>query len=500
MYNGYEFYMAGMKLPIAPPSLQIEVGSKNEVVDLINEGEINILKSPSLVSISFEARFPMRTYPYAPNVNDFDTYYTIIKNLKENKVPFDFIVARATPNGIPTWDTNLKMALESFTFKENWDEGDDVLIDFQLKQYKPYGTKTANVQQEIIEMPEETTRVEQTVEQQTYTVKSGDTLYDIAKRMYGDGSKWVAIYEANKDVIEAAAKAHGKGSSSNGHWIWAGTELVLPDGAKATSDTNNINRNKNTGSNTISSSSIKAGDTINTSGSASTSTNKQNDGTYRLSVRMNSESAGAAYQVFADTKSYKRTTVGSGASSTSTYQIPYGSSVTIYVTVPSGSECKYSSTGRWVVNDKSSSYTKTYTTSIYGDRTITFNIETTSAWDILKDAANNITSAVESANWCDVKVTVNKATGETNSHLVYRMTVSRNDGTTSTYGPYRESKTHSVVVPCNVQITVTPDHGYTTHTTGTRFNISNVSGGQRAVVNLTSNYDTVTLRTRAEET
>ena len=97
--------MAGMKLPIAPPSLQIEVGSKNEVVDLINEGEINILKSPSLVSISFEARFPMRTYPYAPNVNDFDTYYTIIKNLKENKVPFDFIVARATPNGIPTWET-----------------------------------------------------------------------------------------------------------------------------------------------------------------------------------------------------------------------------------------------------------------------------------------------------------------------------------------------------------------------------------------------------------
>lgn len=38
--------------------------------------------------------------------------------------------------------------------------------------------------------------------ERTYTVVSGDTLSKIAKREYGDASKWHAIYEANKDTIK----------------------------------------------------------------------------------------------------------------------------------------------------------------------------------------------------------------------------------------------------------------------------------------------------------
>ena len=36
----------------------------------------------------------------------------------------------------------------------------------------------------------------------TYTVIAGDTLSKIAKREYGDASKWHQIYEANKDTIK----------------------------------------------------------------------------------------------------------------------------------------------------------------------------------------------------------------------------------------------------------------------------------------------------------
>ena len=38
--------------------------------------------------------------------------------------------------------------------------------------------------------------------ERTYTVVAGDTLSKIAKREYGDASKWHAIYEANKDTIK----------------------------------------------------------------------------------------------------------------------------------------------------------------------------------------------------------------------------------------------------------------------------------------------------------
>lgn len=63
---------------------------------------------------------------------------------------------------------------------------------------------------------------------QSYTVVSGDTLWGIAKKFYGKGSKWNIIYEANKDVIESTAKEHGKKSSDNGHWIWPGETLTIP--------------------------------------------------------------------------------------------------------------------------------------------------------------------------------------------------------------------------------------------------------------------------------
>ena len=65
----------------------------------------------------------------------------------------------------------------------------------------------------------------------TYTVKDGDTLLKIAKKQLNDSSLYKKLYELNKNTIEAAAKKHGRRSSSNGWWIYAGTVLKLPGGS-----------------------------------------------------------------------------------------------------------------------------------------------------------------------------------------------------------------------------------------------------------------------------
>jgi len=62
----------------------------------------------------------------------------------------------------------------------------------------------------------------------TRTVGGDDTLWAIAQQVYGNGSDYTKIYEANKDALDAAAKAHGKSDSDNGHWIYAGTVLSIP--------------------------------------------------------------------------------------------------------------------------------------------------------------------------------------------------------------------------------------------------------------------------------
>lgn len=36
-----------------------------------------------------------------------------------------------------------------------------------------------------------------------YTVQSGDTLWRIADRLYGDGEKYVEIFEANREDLES---------------------------------------------------------------------------------------------------------------------------------------------------------------------------------------------------------------------------------------------------------------------------------------------------------
>lgn len=234
--NGYSFYFDDgstvITLPITPGELSIKVGSNNDVVTLINEGEVNILKSPSLTEIEFDARFPMREYPYSKTHQDFKAYYDFFKELKTKKKSFRFIVARTTPNGKRTWDTNLLMALESMELNESADEGDDVIISFTLKQYKEYGVKTLPIDEYGVAKPVFGSNNRNTNGKNEYTtvyiVKSGDCLYNIAKDAYGNGAEWPTIYEANKTTIENTAKANGKSSSSNGHWIYPETKLTVP--------------------------------------------------------------------------------------------------------------------------------------------------------------------------------------------------------------------------------------------------------------------------------
>jgi nucleoid-associated protein YgaU len=54
---------------------------------------------------------------------------------------------------------------------------------------------------------------------QSYTVQSGDSLSKIAKHVYGDASKWHAIFDANRDKIK------------NPDLIQPGQVLTLPPNA-----------------------------------------------------------------------------------------------------------------------------------------------------------------------------------------------------------------------------------------------------------------------------
>ena len=64
---------------------------------------------------------------------------------------------------------------------------------------------------------EETVAAETEPKGRTYTVKSGDTLWAISNKMYGNGGKYMKIFDANTSLLESPDKIH------------PGQELVIPD-------------------------------------------------------------------------------------------------------------------------------------------------------------------------------------------------------------------------------------------------------------------------------
>lgn len=54
----YEFYMDGVRLPVTPGALTIKVANQNKTINLINEGQRNIIKTAGLSKISFSALLP----------------------------------------------------------------------------------------------------------------------------------------------------------------------------------------------------------------------------------------------------------------------------------------------------------------------------------------------------------------------------------------------------------------------------------------------------------
>ena len=100
--------------PVTPEKISIKINGNNKTVNLINEGEINILKKAGLTDIEFEAEIPQVKHPYAVYKNGFKEagyFFDIFEGLKTGKKTFQFIVCRKTPVGKKLLNTNMKVSL-----------------------------------------------------------------------------------------------------------------------------------------------------------------------------------------------------------------------------------------------------------------------------------------------------------------------------------------------------------------------------------------------------
>ena len=211
----YACYLAGVQMP-TPAKLTVKIKNKNKTLILLNEGEINFLRTPGLTEIVVPFTFPMLT-GRSP-----DYYLGTLERLKTSKEPTQFILVRCSPDGRTLYDTNMRVSVEDYNIVEDATKGLDVAVDVNLKQWRSYGTKTVTVEQPAESGQAATVTVEKERDAstaptaKTYTVKAGDSLWAIAAKYYGKGAEYTKIASANTDKI------------SNPNLIYPGQVLTIP--------------------------------------------------------------------------------------------------------------------------------------------------------------------------------------------------------------------------------------------------------------------------------
>lgn len=220
----YKMYIDGALMPITPSKVKVKINNQNKTLTLISGEEINILKEAKLTDVSFDVVLPQVPYPFTNGgAQSADYYLSLFERLKQSKTPFQWILNRSRPDGVALFYSNLTVGLEDYQITDDAKDGFDLTVSVKLKQYRAFGTKTVQITPSpapsqpatatVQEPPRETTSAPKAA---NYTVKSGDCLWNIAKKQLGDGSRWKEIYELNKDKIK------------NPNLIYTGQSLTLP--------------------------------------------------------------------------------------------------------------------------------------------------------------------------------------------------------------------------------------------------------------------------------
>lgn len=206
----YKMYLDGVLMPVTPSKVTVKTNNQNRTLTLISGEEINILKDAALTDVSFDLLLPQVPYPFTNGeAQSADYYLSLLERLKMNKEPFQWILSRGFPDGKALFYSNLTVGLEDYQTADDTGEGFDITVAVKLRQYRAFGTKTVTITPPpdsshpaaaaVDPPPRETSGAPNNA---TYTVKSGDCLWNIARKQLGDGSRWKEIYELNRDKIK----------------------------------------------------------------------------------------------------------------------------------------------------------------------------------------------------------------------------------------------------------------------------------------------------------
>ncbi|MDR3149819.1 MAG: LysM peptidoglycan-binding domain-containing protein [Oscillospiraceae bacterium] len=220
---------AYIRFPMLPGEVKVSDGAEFYDYQLINIGNVKLPSGENLTQVSWNAMFPGAVRSNEPYIRQWTSPDNLIKQLNAHRAGKKKLRLLITGTQI-----NLNVYLSTFSGDYSHGYGDyNYSIAFVQAKDLVVNISGAGIEEKTLG-----TERPSAPNGNTYTVVEGDTLWSIAEKLMGGGSRYPELYEANRDMLDKRNQAEG----SDKYMIHPGDILVIPDPRPHTTTVNVASR------------------------------------------------------------------------------------------------------------------------------------------------------------------------------------------------------------------------------------------------------------------
>lgn len=256
----FEYDNRVIQLPITPEDLEISYPGSNKTVNVIQLGQVNLLKTRNLATFTIKSWLPDEDwYPGIRTTGRFkkSSYYEKFFNrIRDDRKPCNFYVY-----GL---NFSMQVSIESFTTTRKGGEHEDLYYTLSLKEYRPFSVRELPqiVQEESEEVLETLDKKTPILEPTEITIGATVTVNGTLHRdSYGSNpGKTLTNYTGRVNLINKKGSHPYHITNTSGGWLgWVNKEALglAPEQttgiplASRPKNTSNTKSNKTTGTTAV---------------------------------------------------------------------------------------------------------------------------------------------------------------------------------------------------------------------------------------------------------